>query len=235
MKQILFLLFTIFSVMAIAQTQSKKKMPSVEEVVGKVYGGLEKTALENNVIKPKLNLGMELLRTDKNGKQILIKKSEYPLGLIKTKLFNPNNFKLSIYEGNIKIPLHIYSPDKNELALKSKKIQQSEFSYEIEIIPIKKKEKIYTFQLRVGQIYNHFAHYIQSSKKEQPSGYYGLSYSKEIEIELGESLKIDANNFKTFKWYVEDVVGNNKIVFDSDKDYYNYFNDYLILSLESDK
>jgi len=34
---------------------------------------------------------------------------------------------------------------------------------------------------------------------------------------------------------VEDIVDGQKVVFESNKDYYNYFNDYLILSLESDK
>lgn len=234
MKKIIILLIVLTSLFSVAQTEKKTKHRSVEEVVRSLYGKLEKTALENNVVKPKLNLGMELLRTDKKGQQIWLKKSEYPLGFKTTKLFNPNNFKLSIYEGKIIIPLQIYNPSQKDLALKSKKIQDTQITYVLEIIPIDKKGSTYTLNVSVINIFEDFSYYTPEGKRIN-SNSSGFEYSKKIELTIGEKVKLDTDNFHSFKWYVEDIIDGQKIVFNSNKDYYDFFNDYLILSLESDK
>lgn len=235
MKKIIFLLIVLTGLISFAQTEKKTKPKSVEEVVRSLYGKLEKTALGNNVVKPRLNLGLELLRTDKQNQQIFLKKSEYPLGFIKTNLFKPSNFKLSIYEGIISVPIQIYNPEKRDLSLKSKKVQDAESEYRLEIIPINKKDNTYTFSINIGTSFKKIS-FVTFNNKRSETKQFGEAYGpKQVELKVGEKLKLTAGDYRAYQWGIEDVIDGKNITFESNKDYYNYFNDYLILSLESDK
>lgn len=235
MKKIIILLMMFTSLFSFAQTERKTKHRSVEEGIRSLYGKLEKTALDNNVIKPKLNLGLELLRTDKQNQQIFIKKSEYPLGFLKTTLFRPSNFKLSIYEGKITVPVQIYSPEKKELSLKSKKVQEAESEYRLEIIPVDKKDETYTLSIDVGTSFRKIGYVLAGNKRSETNQYGEVYGPKLIKLKVGEKIKITTSDYRAFQWGIDDVIDGKKITFESAKDYYNYFNDYLILSLENDK
>lgn len=235
MKKLIIFLIVVTSFFAYSQTEKKPARRSVEEVTRSLYGKLEKTALANNVVKPKLSLGLELLRTDKQNQEIFLKKSEYPLGFLKTTLFKPSNFKLSIYEGIISIPVQIYNPDKKELSLKSKKVQEAESEYRLEIIPVDKHDNTYTLMVTIGSSFRNIS-YVMAGDKRSDTKQFGEAYGhKKIELKVGEKIKITAGDYRAYQWGIEDVIDGKKIIFESNKDYYNYFNDYLILSLESDK
>ncbi len=237
MKKLIIFLIVMASVFAYAQTEKKPARRSVEEVTRSLYGKLEKTALANNVIKPKLNLGLELLRTDKQNQEIFIKKSEYPLGFLKTTLFKPSNFKLSIYEGIISIPVQIYNSEKKELSLKSNKLKEAESEYRLEIIPVDKHDNTYTLMVKISSSFTNISFTTAGNERfETKSKSFGEAYGhKKIELKVGEKIKITAGDYRAYQWGIEDVIDGKKVIFDSNKDYYNYFNDYLILSLESDK
>ncbi len=154
---------------------------------------------------------------------------------MKTTLFNPKNFKLSFYEGKISIPLEIYSSDKKEIALLSKKIQNTKVTIEIMVIPINKIGSKYVFYSQTGELYEDFDYYSPRGKKST-SKFLGLMITKnELELKVGESIKIDLSNFSDFEqWFVEDEIDGKKIKFESKKDYFDCFEDYLILTLESE-
>lgn len=236
MKKIIIFLIVITSVLAYSQTEKKPARRSVEEVVRSLYGKLEKTALANNVIRPQLNLGLELLRTDKQNQQIFIKKSEYPLDFLKTTLFKPSNFKLSIYEGIVTSPVQIYNPEKKELSSKSKKMQEVESEYRLEIIPVDKKGDTYTLMIKIARSFRNIS-FVMAGDKRSETKQFGEAYGhKKIELKVGEKIKITTADYRAqYQWGIEDIIDGKKIIFDSNKDYYNYINDYLILSLESDK
>lgn len=229
-KTIFFIVF--LSIFSIVSAQTKPK--NVEETVKRLFGKLEEKALSNGVNKPKLKLGIEFIRTEKSTQRILIKKSEYPLTDMKTTLFDPKNFKLSFYEGKISIPLEFYSNDKKDLALKSKKIQNAKITIELMVVPINKIGSKYVFFARTGESYENFDHFSHDGKKSS-SNYIGMMVSKnEIALNLGESIKLDINTFSFEEWYVEDNIEGQKVRFESKKDYFDCFDDYLILTLESE-
>lgn len=235
MKKIIIFLIVLTNLLLLAQSDKKTKPSSVEEAIRSVYGKLEKTALKNNVVKPKLNLGLELLRTDKQNQQIFIKKSEYPLGFLKTTLFKPSNFKLSIYEGIISVPIQIYNPEKKEMSLKSKKVHDAESEYRLEIIPVDKQNNTYTLMITISSSFRKIS-FVAAGKKRSETNQFEESYGhKKINLTVGEKIKITTGDYRAYQWGIEDIIDGKKIIFDSTKDYYDYFNDYLILSLESDK
>ncbi len=248
-KIIIGLIAIIFTVNGICQQKTdktviikvEKKAENVkdtisENIVIEFYRKLEKEAIKNNVVKPKLKLGLEILRTDKMEKEIWLKKSEYPLGLLKTTLFDPKNFKLSIYSGKITIPIQIYSPYKKTLAEKSSKMEKMKLNYTVELIPIKKEGDVYTFHSSIGFEYRDFYPETFCGKPYKVStGGWGFLGSKEIKMKIGEKIKLETSKYNNFSWTVSDMIDGKKITFDSQKDYFDYFNDYIILYLESDK
>lgn len=193
---------------------------------------IEKIAIKNNLIKPKFKLGLELLRTDKQNQEIFLRKSEYPLQLSSKEIFVKNDFQFSVYDGEISFPLEIYNPNKKVFLEKSKKLKEVKSRYVLEVIPINRNDDTYTFKLTIMGFFLKFGYHMYKGQKYENN--LGVGFQREINLRVGEKIKLDIELTK-FPWKIDDIIDGKKIIFDSAKDYYNYFNDYLILSLESDK
>lgn len=231
MKKTVLILIVLLNIYLIAQnTKTDSYTNDSEKSIVSMMRKFERTAIQNKLIKPKLKFGLELLRTDKQNQKIFIRKSEYPLEESKRDIYTKYNFNLSIYEGTINIPLEIYNPKKQDIAEKSKKVDEANFKYHLEIIPINKEGDVYTLKLMIVCSEKNVGHFYYKGEKYMSDK--AIGFEKTIDLKLGEKIKLDLELTRD-RWQIEDVVDHKKVVFDSMQDYYKYFNDYLILSLDN--
>ncbi|MCX6168573.1 MAG: hypothetical protein NTX65_04485 [Ignavibacteriales bacterium] len=172
----------------------------------------------SELVKTNFSMGMEWIRTNKNGDQILMKRTYSPLKVlsqINTK-GGEENFNTSFYSGLVTAPFRIYNPEKLSLLNESQKSREKKVFYSILGAPIKKENNKYTIQLVICQ-------------GVADSRMFSL---KKIELGVDERIKIE---LPSVHWTWEENVDGERLLLNADTDYNKYVNDYIILSLESDK
>ncbi len=170
-------------------------------------------AKKSQISAKEISFGIDLVRTNRNGNQIILKRTDFPL-----KSFSVNTGSESVgdvktlYYGFIEVPFQIYNLEKMELFDQSNKSRNKSF-YSVYIIPIAKEKNSYSLELIISQGDN--------------SGNY--SYSKKLDLPVGEKINIE---LQPDNWRYEEVVRGEKLKLNSEEDYNKYVKDYLILSLE---
>lgn len=177
--------------------------------------------------------GMELVRTDKANKEILVRKLEYPLKFIKQEWNEKFKIMVSNYTGRIVVPLEIYNPEKKDLAEQSAKVKRAYINYVLSIFPLELKDDVFTCQLfYMVDIFNiTFKEFDGKKFSNENAGNQG---ARPIKIKLGEKVKIDLEGAYSTIWGIEDTIDGAPVTFRANEDYNNYFNDYMIISLESE-
>lgn len=177
--------------------------------------------------------GMELVRLDKNNKEILIRKLEYPLKVVRQEWNEKWQTNICTYAGRITFPLDIYNPQKKELAINSSKVRSAKINYTLSVSPFQKKEDTYTCQLiYMTEIMNISFKKVNGVK--YPNETAGNHSMNPIKIKVGEKVKINLEDALSTLWGIEDTVAGTSVTFEAEEDYNKYFNDYLIISLESE-
>ncbi|MDP2038733.1 MAG: LysM peptidoglycan-binding domain-containing protein, partial [Ignavibacteria bacterium] len=171
-------------------------------------------AKKSQISTKEISFGIDLVRTNRNGNQIILKRTDFPL-----KSFSVNTESVvdvkTLYYGFIEVPFQIYNPEKMNLFNQSNKSNNKSF-YSVYVIPIAKEKNNYSLELIISQGDN--------------GGNY--SYSKKIELAVGEKINIE---LQSDNWRYEEVVKGERMKLNSEEDYNKYVKDYLILSLEDDK
>ncbi len=221
MKTILIFILGLFNCIAIAQFS--KAIPDFKN------SAESKRFVERTDFK----FGMELVRLDKNNKEILMRKLEYPLRFFKKEWNEKWQTNFSNYVGRITIPLEIYNPAKKEAAPKSAKVKGSQINYTLSVTPMQKRGDIYTCQLMYMVAINNIS-FKEFNGEKYPNETAENQSMNPIDIKVGEKVKIDLEGSFSTIWGIEDSVDGKPVTFNAKEDYHNYFNDYLIISLESE-
>lgn len=272
MKPIFFYLFLFYSGFCFPQTLLDKtwdnifytiinemKEYSADNQLDFYFNKLEKKRISVGLSKTNLKLGLELLRIKDNPKEIILRKSEYPIPNLKNDLTALNylsNMNLEIYSGLFSIPLH-FSQDKK--FMDSLKFDQKEsiYAYGLIVVPIKKENNSYLLRLSLLNYLKIFGVNVIINFRDQ-----------ETWMKTGERIRIDINpavigrhvnivndesniNSNTTLhgmygimhnihsddngWMVNPTINGKTITFSSDNDFFRGINDHLILSLEADK
>ncbi|MBI3123365.1 MAG: LysM peptidoglycan-binding domain-containing protein [Ignavibacteriales bacterium] len=181
-----------------------------EEVRLKDYA--EKSQLSENGIL----FGIDLVRTDRNGNKVILKRTDFPLKsfLLNTGTESIPEFK-TLYYGFIEVPVQIYNPAKLTLFNNSNKSKKNSFC-SVYVIPLVKEKNNYNLELIISRGDN--------------SGNY--SYSKKVTLAAGEKINIE---LQPDNWRYEEVVEGERMQLNSEEDYNKYVKDYLILTLEEGK
>lgn len=183
--------------------------------------GIVRSQKESQLGNTSFKLGLEYIETDKNKQEISFRKLSYPLVSvgaipIKDTIFNLSN---NIYSGCIIVPLKVGNKTKenklNELGLLDK--TQKEFY--VAVIPISKKDDLYTLDVLVG------TRMVRSN-----IGLWYVSRGKRIVLKLGDTIKLDIKYSR--KMFLRKYGGYH---IDLEEDYYKYYDEYLLFSLDKDK
>ena len=169
--------------------------------------------------KTNLKMGMEYIRTDKAGKEILAKSLDYPLkgsNLVTTKT-EFYEIPVKIYKGLISLPFIVYDSHKQSIISRSPFLSSLKYHYSILVIPLNNKGDVYTFDVFIPR------------ETVGEDSYY---YKKQIQLKVGENIRIE---LKQGHWGQSAIEQNERIHISGDEDYYKYINEYYLLSLENDK
>lgn len=169
---------------------------------------------DHRTVDTNLKLGLEYLRTDKSGSEVLVRKLEYPLAASKTISTDNEIIKLksTLYKGTISTPLVIYNKDKEKLFEKSTH-KDAQNNFVVYAVLTDYKNNKFLLHLFVGHIVSN------------TSGW----YKEEIELSPGHKYKLALKNFYP---EFEEIIEDERFKIDAKEDYYKYVSDYLILSLE---
>ncbi len=174
---------------------------------------LKDYAKKSQVFQNDLIFGIDLIRTDRSGNKIILKRTDFPL-----KSFSLNTGSESLPEvktlfyGFIEVPFQIYNPDKLNLFNISKKSKKSSF-YSVYLIPLSKEKNSYNLEFIISRGDN--------------NGNY--SYSKKLNLAIGEKINIE---LQPDNWRYEEVVEGERMQLNSEEDYNKFVKDYLILTLD---
>jgi hypothetical protein len=185
--------------------------------VNTLYGEAKEIikTIKNSAIKENdISFGVEYVRVDKMGKQILSRKMDYPLKEVKKLVYENDviNLENKLYIGEIEIPFEQYNVAKSLLFEKSR-FKGTYSNYSICIAPVVKENNNYVLdiflKLKVGGG-------IQGSKTP-------------IKIAPNTKYKLTLPGLN-FRFGAE--VGKEKLVIESQKDIYDYVDEYLIISFD---
>lgn len=185
-----------------------------------IYKSLEKSMTKSTIGMTDLKIGFEYLRTDKSGNEILEKANDIQLKSSNLASTEKEFFEMpiNIYKGLILLPFKVYDKKKQDIINKSSFLSKLKYNYSILVIPLSEKDGIYTFEI-----------YIPREPLGGGGGYY---YKKEIQLKLGEKIRIE---LRKGHWAQSAIVENEQIGISGDSDFYPFINEYYLLSLDGDK
>jgi hypothetical protein len=163
---------------------------------------------------PSLNIGIDYLRTNKKGEKLSIKKFAQPLTENYRSMLTP--LKTKVYSGSLIFPFKLYNVQKEEAFSKSEETNGIQMYYEVILVPIAKTGNVYTADLYTS------LHFWWST----------FNYKKRIELTEGKPLKIQMDSVDVDRSF---IYGGEDIYISLAKDYYDYVNEYFIITLEENK
>jgi hypothetical protein len=177
--------------------------------------GIIEDVKKSKIHNQNFNLGLEYIRTDKKGNEILMRKMEYPL--MKSNLLSVDEDIIElenfIYHGAITIPFKVYTKEKEDIYQKSK-YKNSSFTYYIHLIPMDTNGDSIKFKVYFSN------HFLNGSGSRGP---------EIIELTPGQKFKYALKLGET-SWETE--VDGKRIKLSTKDDFRAFVDEYLILSLE---
>ena len=175
-----------------------------------------KIAGESKINFTDLKIGLEYVRTNKKGNEVLLRKLEYPLIRGKNLAVNNKLFPLNtyIYKGKITTAYVIYNKEKENLFKKSKYANYSN-NFIIYAIPLSKKGDKYSFKLII-------VYWLING---------GSRSYQEIELVPDQKYKLSLINVRN-SGSSEEIIDGERFIIDPVEDYNKYVDEYLIISLE---
>jgi hypothetical protein len=181
--------------------------------------GLKPEDINEDLRKISFRIDAEYIQSNKKGDEIFADK-KFTCPTITHRVFHDRKkypmFLLNVCKGFVHIPFRMFNPTKQKLFAKSKEYKNSEIEYSIYAIPLDVKDGKYTFNVII-------------TRKFWGGG--GVTYSKKIGLEIDKPLRIELDSAGGLIRNTE-VIDGELLHLDSKKDFADYVNEYIVITLQ---